>query len=983
MSRFLKAVRKYRINPEESELSEDDLQTWGLTGVVLRPYQLLGVQWMEQCMKSLTGCILGDEMGLGKTCQAISLMVYARGCLHMKGPFLVLCPLVAIDNWKNELKRFFPRMSVVLYSGDIDERTKKQSNMEKEAFHILLTNFEICLNDAAVLKRWKWSIMMVDEAQRLKNEFSKLHQKLTEFTVDFRLLITGTPIQNRLEELYSLLSFIQPNDFPPDSAKDFCTTYDSVDTNQTKAEELHRVLQPFLLCRFKDEVERDLPKKLEVVVYHGMSSLQKKFYKAIRNKDRSVFGQHQGKGNQLTNIQIQLRKCVCHPYLFNGVESEPFEIGEHLVEASAKLSLLDAMLSQLHEEGHKVLLFSQMIRMLDILQDYLTYRGYTYERLDGSARAEERSLAIKNFRDEDTFIFLVSTRAGGVSLNLMEADTVIFYDSDYNPQNDLQAESRAHRIGQRRPVKVFRLLGMGTVEEDIYSHANTKLKLYKAVIKSGLFPLSRDSQDAAESSEIKKLGVHKRPPSDKSSVSRVNVQQILGQSGDKQWLIDEENLRLAEDLEIKTHMYIFEGTDYSISPTEDDDEMIPENSGDEGRSQQHKVKGSVSEELPLKTRLRSLLTESELEKRRQTEEENAAEKARAQKEKKQQREEQKHKKKMDLWASCGYKSLSLPSADSEGEDEYEDDYDEEEDNSNVTLADSDIQFVSGDVTHPQAESEDAIIVHCVDDSGKWGNGGLFTALLRRSVEVKNQYEMAGRMLDLDIGNVLLIPIDDKQSRECGKDFVTLIVAQRRYKSNKLSGISLTALEEGLKKIYRTAKAKNASVHLPRIGETTKDFNWYGTERLIRKHLASRGIPTFIYYYKRPAFQSTTRTPSPDTETPSTSSSATSPPEASGTTQWCGLPDFMRGVSVFFYNIGAAERKQLTRHLIAYDGDKEDIMSSQVTHIVAEVESPAHTQELQDMCQQYPHAILVQKRWLRSCFVTQKKLSSSKYILKLE
>ncbi|GAA6082874.1 chromodomain-helicase-DNA-binding protein 1-like isoform X1 [Tachysurus ichikawai] len=505
---------------------------------------------------------------------------------------------------------------------------------------------------------------------------------------------------------------------------------------------------------------------------------------------------------------------------------------------------------------------------------------YTYERLDGSARAEERSLAIKNFRDEDTFIFLVSTRAGGVSLNLMEADTVIFYDSDYNPQNDLQAESRAHRIGQTRPVKVFRLLGMDTVEEDIYSHANAKLKLYKAVIKSGLFPLSRDSQDAAESSEIKKLGVHKRPPSDKSSVPRVNVQQILGQSRDKKWLID-ENLRLAEDLEIKTHMYIFDRTDYSISPTEDDDEMIPEkpgdspgNSGDEGSSQHHKVKGSVSEELPLKSRLRSLVTESELEKRRQTKEENAAKKARAQKEKQQQREEHKHKKKMDLWASCGYKSLSLPSADSEGEDEDEDDYDEEEDNSSVTLADLDIQFVSGDVTHPQAESEDAIIVHCVDDSGKWGNGGLFTALLRRSLEVKNQYEMAGRMFDLDIGDVLLIPIDDKQSRASGKDFVS---------HNSTSSLFLSV--------------------------------------------------------------------------------------------FCSLSSVFE-VCVGFKKISAA----LLSFCTCY---KEDLMSSQVTHIVAEAESPAHTQELQDMCQQYPHAILVQKRWLRSCFVNQKKLSSSKYILKLE
>uniref|UniRef100_W5UIK8 Chromodomain-helicase-DNA-binding protein 1-like protein n=1 Tax=Ictalurus punctatus TaxID=7998 RepID=W5UIK8_ICTPU len=1020
MSRFLQAVQSNISEKEKSELSVSELQKCGLTGIVLKPYQLDGVRWLSQCLKTLDGCILGDEMGLGKTCQTISLLVYARGHLRMKGPFLVLCPLTVIEHWEKELKSLCPSLRVVHYKGDKTKRAELQRNMEDQPFHILLTHYQICQNDASVLKRWNWDILVVDEAQRLKNENSKLHRILTEFSLGFRLLLTGTPIQNNLQEVYSLLTFIQPDIFPPDATTEFVNAYADVQTQSSQAKELHRVLQPFLLRRVKAEVETELPKKVELVVYHGMSAVQKKYYKAILMKDLDVFRSDQGINNRLLNVLMQLRKCVNHPYLFNGVEPEPFEMGEHLVEASGKLSLLDSMLAHLLEEGHRVLLFSQMTRMLDVVQDYLEYRGYSYERLDGSVRGEERHLSVNKFSTEEVFIFLLSTKAGGVGLNLTVADTVIFLDSDFNPQNDLQAAARAHRIGQKRPVKVIRLLGRDTVEEMIFSRAVSKLRLTNTVIEEGQFSLLEKSKAASqlELSEILKFGVHKLLSSDESSVQRVDVLQVLGQSRDGKWLVDEEHVRPAEeeadeDEERQNHMYFFEGKDYSKIPSTEDEKRFElmleeqstpaEDAGKEGRSLRHKAGVLFSGHLASTSRVKRPLTESELEERRRKREETAAKKAKQQEEKKREREEQKYKKKMAWWASCGYTSLCLPSADSEGEDVDEE---EEGDVSSVNSTDSDdtaIRYVLGDVTHPQAEREDVIIIQCVDDSGRWGRGGLFTALELRSDEAKKQYELAGDMEDLELGSVLLFSIDDKQSRLSGRDYLALIVAQRRDKTNQLSGIHLNALDEGLKKIYRAAKQKKASVHLPRIGHATKGFNWYGTERLIRKHLASRGVPTFIYYYKRTSSDSTTTAPSPTAAIPSTSRSAFAPPAPVSPSSSCspgppeeqaespegsrssqqdgasGLPDFMRGVCVLFYHVGATERKKLARYLIAYDGDEEDLVSSQVTHIVAEVQSPAHIQELQDMCQQCPQAILVKKNWLKSCFANQRKVSTSKYI----
>ncbi|KAJ7316100.1 hypothetical protein JRQ81_002262 [Phrynocephalus forsythii] len=255
----------------------------------------------------------------------------------------------------------------------------------------------MCLKDAAFLKSFNWACLVVDEAHRLKNQDSLLHKTLSEFSTDFSLLLTGTPIQNSLQELYAMLAFIEPDIFPKELSEEFVHYYHGIEKESQKAEELHSLLKPFLLRRVKAEVATELPKKTEVILYHGMSALQRKFYKAILMKDLDAFENETGKKTKLQNVLIQLRKCVAHPYLFNGVEPEPFDIGDHLIEASGKLRLLDKLLSFLYAGGHRVLLFSQMTQMLDILQDYMDYRGYSYECLDGSVRGEERHLAIKNF----------------------------------------------------------------------------------------------------------------------------------------------------------------------------------------------------------------------------------------------------------------------------------------------------------------------------------------------------------------------------------------------------------------------------------------------------------------------------------------------------------------------------------------------------------------------------------------------------------
>ncbi|KAJ7316089.1 hypothetical protein JRQ81_002251, partial [Phrynocephalus forsythii] len=418
-------------------------------------------------------------------------------------------------------------------------------------------------------------------------------------------------------------------------------------------------------------------------------------------------------------------------------------------------------------------------------------------------------------------------------MNLTAADTVVFVDSDFNPQNDLQATARAHRIGQNKPVKVIRLIGRDTVEEIIHHRAASKLQLTNAVIEGGQFALGAQKLQGDpehELDEILKFGLDKLLSSDGSTVSDGDLGSILGDSEGGMWLMDPVSSAPEGDEEQmpESHMYVYEGKDYSKEPSREDqkafDQLIDlqkallEEISQEGRTRRNKSNVLVAGIQTGPEKKRRKLSPEELEIR------------------------------MAWWEANHYRSYCLESEESNEEEEVEEEEEEEEeeeDRLDVALKYTDldltsIRYIMGDVTHPAAGEEDAIIVHCVDDSGRWGRGGLFTALRNRSDQPKKIYELAGKMK-----GTLLFPIDDKESRNKGQDLLALVIAQHRDRFNNLSGIKLPDLERGLKKIYLAAKKRNASVHLPRIGYSTKGFNWYGTERLIRKHLATRGIPTFV------------------------------------------------------------------------------------------------------------------------------------------
>ena len=339
----------------------------------------------------------------------------------------------------------------------------------------------------------KFEYLILDEAQRIKNDESVLSQVLRRFKTQHRVLLTGTPLQNNLKELWALLNFLMPQLFDsPEEFKDLFTTndYGSGDNGQEQMiKQIHRLLRPFMLRRLKVDVEKHLPNKQEIYLFIGLSKLQKQLYKNILTGNIDVVN---GVGDKikLLNVLMQLKKVCNHPYLFDKVEpGPPFLDGEHLVENCMKFKVLDLLLPKLIKQGCKLLIFSQMTRLLDILDDFLRFRGFKYCRIDGQTSANDRELRIEDFQKEDSDkqVFILSTRAGGIGINLHAANVVIIFDSDWNPQVDLQAIDRAHRIGQKRDVVVYRLVTEGSVEEKIVERAARKLKVDHLIMQKGKF----------------------------------------------------------------------------------------------------------------------------------------------------------------------------------------------------------------------------------------------------------------------------------------------------------------------------------------------------------------------------------------------------------------------------------------------------------------------------------------------------------------
>ena len=491
-----------------------------ITGGKMREYQLAGLNWMIRLFDHGINGILADEMGLGKTLQTISLLGYLHEYRGITGPHMVVVPKSTLGNWMNEFKRWCPVIRTFKFHGNAEEReAQKAQFLVPGGFDVCVTSYEMVIKEKNALKKFHWRYIIIDEAHRLKNENSRLSLVLRMFNT------------NNLHELWALLNFLLPEVFG--SAGQFDEWFSNVEEGEGGSDavvsQLHKVLRPFLLRRLKTEVETSLPPKKETILKIGMTEMQKTFYKRILQKDIDIVNSGADR-SRLLNIVMQLRKCCNHPYLFQGAEpGPPYITGEHLIESSGKLALLDKLLPRLQQRGSRVLIFSQMTRLLDILEDYLMYRSYQYCRIDGSTDGAVREDHIDAFNREgsEKFCFLLSTRAGGLGINLATADTVIIYDSDWNPQMDLQAMDRAHRIGQKKEVQVFRFCTDGSVEEKVIEKAYKKLALDALVIQQGRLQENKKNLGKDELLAMVRFGAEKIFDSSTTTITDEDVDAIM------------------------------------------------------------------------------------------------------------------------------------------------------------------------------------------------------------------------------------------------------------------------------------------------------------------------------------------------------------------------------------------------------------------------------------------------------------------------
>jgi SNF2 family DNA or RNA helicase len=582
--------------------TEAVMQPHMLKGGDLKEYQLTGLQWLVSLYNNNLNGILADEMGLGKTIQAIALLAYVIEYKHNHGPFLVVAPLSTLSNWVNEFSKWTPEIMKVVYKGTPTVRKSLfKEEVESGHFNVLLTTYEYIMKDKALLKRLQWEYIIVDEGHRMKNAQSKFAQILgTQYVSKHRVLLTGTPLQNNLPELWALLNFLLPTIFNSvdtfdqwfnkpfasfrqssvamSSAAGVSEGDELVSLTQEErlliVQRLHEVLRPFMLRRVKDQVLDQLPEKTEIVLRCDLAGWQRMLYRMIQQRCvRSLRGTGTGSVGRppkqpsasagaaggveesastpstglkpsassaslalsdqeeeeeeepagafdaaeeeaaanptgveaallatpsagINNTIMQLRKICNHPYLFMA----DWPIDDDLIRSSGKFELLDRMLPKLKAAGHRVLIFSQMTQLMTVLEKFFELRKFAYLRLDGSTISDEREKRMYQFNDPNSpyFIFLLSTRAGGLGLNLATADTVFLFDSDWNPMMDAQAQDRAHRIGQKNAVRVFRLVTTSAVEEKILARATDKMNLTELVVEAGKFNKSGAGADNRE-----------------------------------------------------------------------------------------------------------------------------------------------------------------------------------------------------------------------------------------------------------------------------------------------------------------------------------------------------------------------------------------------------------------------------------------------------------------------------------------------------
>lgn len=429
----------------------------GLAGAALRGYQVQGVRWLTFLKKAGLGALLADDMGLGKTLQALAVL---------EKPALVVAPTSVIHNWVAEAQRFRPELRICLFHGPA-------RRLDGDA-DVTITSYALLRNELDLLKQVRWRALLLDEAQAIKNPASQVARAACALNAEFRIALTGTPIENRLDELWSQLNFLNPGLLG--SRADFDERYARAIAEGVpgRAAALRERIRPFVLRRLKRDVAAELPPRTEAVLRCELSEEELGLYRAIHASTRQeVVDKLTAGGSVLAALEalLRMRQACCHPALIPGQSAE----------RSSKVDVLVEKLTALTADGHKALVFSQWTRLLDLIEPHLIEAGIGFVRLDGSTR--DRSAVVGAFQHGDgPPVMLISLKAGGVGLNLTAADHVFLVDPWWNPAVEDQASDRAHRIGQQRPVFIHRLVALGTVEERILALQQSKRALAEAAL---------------------------------------------------------------------------------------------------------------------------------------------------------------------------------------------------------------------------------------------------------------------------------------------------------------------------------------------------------------------------------------------------------------------------------------------------------------------------------------------------------------------
>ena len=572
-SKIRKRLMRTCENGRENEFVAFDIQPEFIKSGELYDYQLKGLNWLAYSWHQSNNVILADEMGLGKTIQTSCFLNYLMTVHTISRPYLIWVPLSTLHNWQRELKKWLPQAYVVVLYGNKKSRKivfEKEFNMRDpeikhiRKFNVLLVTYEVILQEQSTLIKTDWRAVIIDEGQRLKSNKSKFYEKASQLNSEFRVLLSGTPLQNNFDELLNLWRFISPEKFNDSfnqelrelfnqsllakARKD--TSYkshsDKLEYNEKDVEKetdlvntLHMHLGWHLLRRRKKDVLKSLPKKKEVLINVYLTKRQRQIYKLIfmKNYEALTFLEKNSYKNtkislkSATNILMYLRLWWNHPFLLTRKYNPGIKAGDSLndeteeditlddiVQSSGKMKVLNQMLPRLLNEGHKVLIFSQFKLMLNIVEDYLIQMDFKYLRLDGETKSFMRQRLIDTFNKEDSQykVFILSTRAGGLGINLHTADTIFIIDSDFNPHNDLQALSRAHRIGQKNNVLIFRLISRSTWEEKLIETAQHKLLLGGLYVQRDKRIKSLDTEnnkssitiEAKEMDQVLKYGVN-------------------------------------------------------------------------------------------------------------------------------------------------------------------------------------------------------------------------------------------------------------------------------------------------------------------------------------------------------------------------------------------------------------------------------------------------------------------------------------------